>query len=81
MQALDLLADTRMPVPQIAHHLRIGVELDLVLEVFVRYRDKFDAAGAERVLCLGLILTGPALTGCPDPVVELATSWFRARKA
>jgi hypothetical protein len=47
---LDLLAGARLPVTQVAHHLGIRVELDLVLEVFVGQRHQQDAAGPKRGL-------------------------------
>ncbi len=44
---LDLLAGARTTLSQVAHHLGISVEINLVLEVFLGQRDEPEAVGLQ----------------------------------
>jgi len=59
VEPLDLLAGARSTVAQVAHHLRIRVEVDFLLEVLVRQRDEPDAARVKRRLTHGPVLAHP----------------------
>ncbi len=50
MHPLDLEARPGPPVPEEAHHLGVGVEFDLMLEVLVGQRNETQAAGTQRRL-------------------------------
>ena len=52
----DVLAAARPAIAQVAHHFGVGVEFDLILEVFVRQRDQPKTAGAKRRLAHGCIV-------------------------
>ncbi|GAA1009898.1 hypothetical protein Aple_022860 [Acrocarpospora pleiomorpha] len=57
VEEFDLLAGTGTAVAQIAHDLGVGVQLDLVFQVFVRERDQQDATAPQRRLSHGEIVT------------------------
>ena len=50
VQVLDLFAGARQAVSEVAHHLRVGVELDLMLKMLVGERNQRYSGGVERGL-------------------------------